>query len=214
MNLNKYKTIVFDCDGVILNSNHVKTCAFYNTTLHYGEGFASKLRDFHIQHGGISRYKKFEYFLTDIIGKPLDQKELKRLLDQFSKEVKKSLMSCEIAKHLGLLRNKTSKSKWLIVSGGDQDELREVFKYRGIFDYFDGGIFGSPDDKNIIIKRETKINNIVGPAVFIGDSEYDYCVSRKNDLNFIFMSQWTEFKKWEKFCIDNNVDARRVISDL
>ena len=27
-NLNKYKSLIFDCDGVILNSNKIKTDAF------------------------------------------------------------------------------------------------------------------------------------------------------------------------------------------
>ena len=123
-------------------------------------------------------------------------------------------MSCEIAKNLNILRQKTHEAKWLIVSGGDQKELIEVFKNRGIFDYFDGGIFGSPDDKDIIIKREIRVNNIIEPAVFLGDSEYDYHVSSKNGLSFIFISQWTEFKKWKEFCKVNKIISKRLASDL
>ena len=34
--INSYKSIVFDCDGVILNSNSIKTQAFYDTTAFLG----------------------------------------------------------------------------------------------------------------------------------------------------------------------------------
>ncbi len=52
MNLNHYQTLIFDCDGVILNSNQVKTQAFYKATLSYGEAAAESLVNYHIQHGG------------------------------------------------------------------------------------------------------------------------------------------------------------------
>lgn len=59
----EYKTLVFDCDRVILNSNKVKTEAFYQSALAYGEQAAQALVEYHIANGGISRYKKFAYFL-------------------------------------------------------------------------------------------------------------------------------------------------------
>ncbi|MFH7588150.1 HAD family hydrolase, partial [Oceanimonas smirnovii] len=58
-----YVTLVFDCDGVVLNSNKVKTEAFYKAALPYGEAAAQAMVDYHVAHGGVSRYKKFAYFL-------------------------------------------------------------------------------------------------------------------------------------------------------
>jgi HAD superfamily hydrolase (TIGR01549 family) len=214
LNLSEYKSIVFDCDGVVLNSNQVKTQAFYNVTLGYGEDFANKFRDFHVQHGGVSRYKKFEYFLTDIIGKKINEKEVKKLLHQFSREVKKGLMSCEIAKSLDILRQKTHEAKWLIVSGGDQEELREVFRARNLFKYFDGGIYGSPDSKIEILNREIDKGVITGSTVVLGDSLYDYQASENANLDFIFINQWTEFKEWQIFCEGNKIKTKKNIADL
>ena len=37
MNFQDYKTIVFDCDGVILNSNKLKTDAFRIVAKNYGD---------------------------------------------------------------------------------------------------------------------------------------------------------------------------------
>jgi len=56
-----YKTLVFDCDGVVLNSNKIKTQAFYEATKQFGHESAQALVDYHVANGGISRYAKFEW---------------------------------------------------------------------------------------------------------------------------------------------------------
>jgi beta-phosphoglucomutase-like phosphatase (HAD superfamily) len=124
MKIHNFKTLVFDCDGVILNSNKLKTQAFYTTASTYGEQAAKALVDYHISKGGISRYDKFEYFLKQILGKPVfDEKELKVLLYNYADEVWRGLNSCEVAEGIEALRDKTADSRWLVVSGGDQAEV-------------------------------------------------------------------------------------------
>lgn len=209
--INKYKTIVFDCDGVILNSNKIKTQAFYDVAKVYGQDAANMLVDYHVKNGGISRYKKFEYLLTHIVNKSLEQAELNILLNNFASEVKKALMKCDMAKGLRELRINTEPANWLIVSGGDQNELREVFAARGIVKYFDGGIFGSPDTKEIIINRELQSNNIEHPALFIGDSKYDYTAAQQGGLDFVFVSDWTEVCDWQGWAKNKKI---MTISDL
>ncbi len=90
----------------------------------------------------------------------------------------------------------------MIVSGGDQGELREVFEARGLSHYFSGGIFGSPTDKQEILSRELNCGNLVLPAVFLGDSRYDYESAMKFGLDFVFISQWTEFSGWQEYFAD------------
>ena len=214
MNLNQYKTIIFDCDGVILNSNEIKTQAFYDVARVYGHKSAQRLKEYHIKNGGISRYEKFEYLFTNILQRPIDAQEFKKLLSNFSKEVNKALLICEIAENIKKLRDKTKKSKWLVVSGGDQIELREIFKKREITDYFDGGIFGSPDAKNEIIESKLESGLITVPALFIGDSRYDFFVSTNAELDFIFINGWTEVSDWKQFVFENKIVTVRQIDDL
>jgi len=205
IDLTCYKTFVFDCDGVILNSNKIKTQAFYNVASVYGHEAAQTLKDYHIQNGGISRYTKFEYLIVDILKKPLEQTELQQLLDNFSYKVKQALMSCKVAKGLENLRQKTKQANWLIVSGGDQVELREVFKERGLDKYFDGGIFGSPDTKDTILERELDNGNITKSALFLGDSKYDYQAAKLAGLDFVFLTDWTEVDDYNSWCEENYI---------
>ena len=204
MELNNYKTIIFDCDGVVLNSNKVKTQAFYNTALAFGQAAAERLVKYHVERGGISRYKKFQWFIDNLnkedLAQSKDQPNLDNLLSSYAAEVHKGLRSCQIAEGLTELREKTKNSIWLIVSGGDQAELRELFAERDIAQFFDGGIFGSPDSKEVIMSREREQGNIKSPAVFIGDSQYDYtAVESVGDIDFIFVTDWSEFDEYKQF---------------
>ena len=47
MKLSKYKSIIFDCDGVILNSNSVKTQAFYLIAKSFGDEIADSFIEYH-----------------------------------------------------------------------------------------------------------------------------------------------------------------------
>ncbi|MBT5988143.1 HAD family hydrolase [bacterium] len=203
LNLSYYQTLVFDCDGVVLNSNKIKTQAFYEATKHLGHESAQALVDYHVQNGGISRYVKFEYFINEILKQALDQTILNDLLNRFSQAVKQGLMTCEVAEGLDQLKAKTPDANWLIVSGGDQTELKQVFTERGLDHYFEGGIFGSPDTKDTILAREIANGTITRPALFLGDSKYDYQAAETAGLDFIFLTQWTEVKDHQAWCQEN-----------
>jgi phosphoglycolate phosphatase-like HAD superfamily hydrolase len=79
--LSHYRTFIFDCDGVLLDSNHVKTKAFYTAGLPYGEDAARHLVDYHCRNGGVSRYQNFDYFLRNIVGLVDEGDALNELLD-------------------------------------------------------------------------------------------------------------------------------------
>lgn len=213
-----YKTIIFDCDGVVLNSNKVKTQAFYNTALAFGQAAAERLVKYHVERGGISRYEKFQWFIDSLNEEDLaqsnDKPNLDKLLEKYAAEVHKGLRSCQIAESLTELREKTKGSTWLIVSGGDQAELRELFAERDIAELFDGGIYGSPDTKESILDREKKRGNIGKKALFLGDSKYDYEAAKSADLDFIFLYEWTEFTDYKAFFANTNIKAYENISSL
>jgi len=192
-----YKSLVFDCDGVILNSNQVKTDAFYQAALPYGKTAAQALVNYHVANGGVSRYLKFDYFITQLVpqhASNITGPNLEELLANYAQAVLEGLLNCEVAPGLDKLRKATAETTWLIVSGGDQAELRHVFTERGLAEYFDGGIFGSPDTKDEILEREINNSNLQKPALFLGDSRYDYEAATRAGLAFIYVSDWSEWQ--------------------
>ena len=64
-----------------------------------------------------------------------------------------------------------------MVYGASQNELRYIFKEK-IDHFFDGGIFGSPDDKISIYNDIKKCDYQSSTEVFIGDSRYDYEIAK------------------------------------
>lgn len=214
-NIQSYSTLIFDCDGVVLNSNGLKTQAFYETVVDFGRDAAEELVEYHKANGGVSRFKKFAYFLTDIAAVSDDFPTLDELVNTYADKVRQGLRESQVEPYLQAIKHAcNNSSKWLIVSGGAQDELRWVFQEKGLQELFDGGIFGSPDLKEEILAREINCGNIVEPALFIGDSKYDYLAAKKNDIDFVFIKQWTEFAGWPEFCRSNNIVVCEGLSDL
>ena len=213
--IKKYKTIVFDCDGVVLDSNIVKTEAYFHTAKNLGatDAQAQALVDYHVKLGGISRYHKFDWYLREVLQQPVTEAAVQKLLDSFSKELEEGLMQCDLAKGLFDLREKTE-SNWLILSGGDQQEIRDLFAKRKIAHMFNGGLFGSPDNKDVVLVREKANGNIQSPALFLGDSKYDFEAATRAGLDFIFISDWTEVPNWQAYCAENNIVAVPNISQL
>ena len=136
------------------------------------------------------------------------------LLDKYSNYLKRRLLGAELTPKLHELRSKLSKTKWLVVSGGEEKEIKKIFKKKLIYNLFDSGIFGSPLSKEEIIKREISNNNIRKPAIYLGDSKYDYNVSKKFGIDFIFVSNWTEFSEWKSFCKQKNIFVVKKLANL
>jgi len=64
LDLLKYDYLIFDCDGVILDSNRLKSQAFADALLDEPPERIKAFVRYHKQHGGISRYEKFRYFTS------------------------------------------------------------------------------------------------------------------------------------------------------
>lgn len=194
-----YASLVFDCDGVVLNSNAVKTMAFRSAVMDYGPDKADALVEHHVSNGGVSRYRKFDHFLRNIVGTEVTHDALESLLSKYAASVREGLLACELAPGLQHLRQMTIGTPWMLVSGGDQAELRDVFAARGINEWFDAGIFGSPDTKEFILAREIRVGNLHKPALFFGDSRYDHIAATTAGLDFAFISGWSEFDDWMRY---------------
>ena len=214
-NLNQYSTLIFDCDGVILNSNFQKIEAYRNAAIKFGANTyeAEALVKHHIELTGISRNIKFYYFLETIMGLKPTEEDMSFLFENLNNEVISLLKNCEVTLGLEKLKNQTQGIPWMIASGGDQEELRFLFSDKKINHLFDRGIFGSPKSKHQIIESHMPNKNFL-PALFLGDSFYDIETAMKYNLDFIFVSDWTDLENWESICKAYNVESIKTVGDL
>ncbi len=187
--------IIFDFDGVIIDSNSIKTEAFKNTVKCYGKEASDKLIAFHLANGGVSRFKKFEWFVKYVLLSK-DRELVNELTFSFGKEVRKKLFECNFRTDLCNLKEDLQGTRWFIASGGLQVEIEDLLRRKSILDLFEGGVFGSPLSKEMILRNITREFRSTTPEawILIGDSIYDYHCANQSQMIFIFATAWSECK--------------------
>jgi phosphoglycolate phosphatase-like HAD superfamily hydrolase len=201
---------------VILNSNRTKIDAYFSVAKRMGgtDKEAQAFVDYHVKLGSFPRNGKIEYYLEEIVKQPNTPELMQQYLHVFDDVLAETLMQCEIASGLDALKKQTPQARWMVLSGGDQIGLREILARRNLTSLFEADIFGGPDTKDIVLAREKLNGNIQFPALFIGDSKYDYASSTNAGLDFVFLSDWTEVQDWQVFCTENNIQSCNNIQSL
>lgn len=210
INLSKYKTFIFDCDGVILNSNFIKAECFYLSVLEFGEDVASSFKEYHSKAGGVSRTEKYDHLIKNILPKfsiKITEKNFLKikLITKYESILKSLIIKAELSPYLKRIKTQYKNSNWIMISGAEQNELRHILKSKGVDNLFDQGIFGSPKTKYSILKEKIKDKKIIFPAIFFGDSKLDFHASLKFNIDFIFLYEWTDLIDWEIFCNINKI---------
>ena len=78
------RTITFDFGGVLVESVDVKTRAYVSLFEEYGQDIVSKVVDYHMKNGGVSRFVKLRTIYDKILKKPLSEDKFNSLSEQFS----------------------------------------------------------------------------------------------------------------------------------
>ena len=220
--LNSYEFILFDSDGVVLNSNNLKLQCFLDLSNLYATQQESAVRSFILENKGATRHEIIGYIASLIpeisISKDPDLycAAVQNMLSQFKAKVFNKLMECEIAPELERLKLKSLDSKWVVVTAGDEAETQEIYTLKGINYFFDGGIFGSPRTKqeNIIL-LESLYGSFDGFSVLlIGDSIGDAELAMENNFDFAFISRWSNCRIINNFCIKHSLLRYETIGEL
>jgi len=182
-----WDAIMFDCDGVILDSVETKTKAFEKSYLPYGTENMKKGVDYHLKNGGVSRFKKFNYFFDNILNKPISETEIIQLGKQFSQYVFDEILKADFID--GALETIQALNKFAIplyvISGTPDEELKDIFEKRNLSHYFNE-IHGSPKQKYDIISEIIMQHNYINKrCLFIGDAMTDYNAAYESDIAFM-----------------------------
>lgn len=207
LDLSKYKCAIFDCDGVILQSNEMKSAAFAQALVHEPEDLVVEFVKYHKENGGISRYVKFDYYFNNIKSEKNNQEKVEKALSLYADIVFKQLKMVDyVPGVIPMVKHLNERGiPCYVVSGGDQQELRDVFAYRRI-DHLFVDIFGSPVTKNDHVALLMQSNLVDVPAVFFGDSRSDMVAASDNGIEFCYVSQFSEWKT-HRDMVDHPFDA-------
>jgi len=204
MSLDKYETIILDCDGVIFDSNNLKLDAFRGALNNYNEDVVNGFIEYFKNNFGTSRYHLAKVFIEDFLKQEFDEKLYQKILDSYSDKCVLLYEKANMTKNFLEFIEKYKDKKLFVASGSAEEELKMVFKNRDLEKYFIE-IFGSPTKKTKIVKS---IVMEYKNAVMIGDAKSDINAAKENSIDFIFMSEYStseEIKKDETLNSINNL---------
>ena len=180
------KCILWDFDGVILDSMEVREEGFRKVLASYADFQIEALLAFHRKNGGLSRYVKFEYFLEQVIGGKKNEEKIEQWAEEFSEIMRRSLTSKDrlIEEVINFIKKNKKVYHMHIVSGSDGDELRFLCDKLEISEYFKS-IHGSPTPKiELVRKLMDERDYKPQETCLIGDSINDFEAATSNDIQF------------------------------
>ena len=178
--------IIFDFDGVIVESVDIKTRAF--ATLFEAEpaSVVEAAVNYHLANAGLSRYAKFAYVYEELLRKPLDDATVVALDSRFSELVTERVVACPlVAGARSYLDARSAEVPLHLVSATPEGELRGIVQRRGLTCYFED-VLGSPAAKPDNVRRIIERHGYDPACVpLIGDGRQDYEAAREHGLPFI-----------------------------
>lgn len=194
-----YKHIIFDFDGVLAETNSIRFEGFELLFKDYPSDQVHRLVEYAMDNGGISRYEKIRLFFEQIRQEPISDDRVQLLAKRYSDLVKEKVIDAESVRGSTEFLNKYHCDyDFAVVSGSDQEELREVCRARKI-DHFFIEILGSPTAKGLnIALLLAKTGWDKKECLFVGDSINDYDAAKENDIDFVArnagLTDWSSVK--------------------
>ena len=204
--------VVFDFDGVILESADVKTDAFVELYADHGADVVGKVRAHHLANLGISRFKKFAWIAENVFGRPLGDDESAALGRRFSDLAFAKVLAVPFVPgaeaalaalaHRGL--------PMFVASGTPQDELQLIVARRGLADTF-REVHGAPREKPEIL-RDLLARHGLAPhqVLFVGDGMSDYKAARAVETPFLARDTPALHADWVALGVRREPDLRRL----
>jgi phosphoglycolate phosphatase-like HAD superfamily hydrolase len=180
------KTILWDFDGVILDSMKIKGDGFLELLKQYDVNKVNKLEAYHYLNGGISRFEKIRYFYNEILNETITEEEILNLANKFAVIIEQNIYNDEnlISDSIKFIKKNYEKYNFHIVSGAVDLELKRICKYFNLNKFFIS-INGSPTKKDILVKNIIKKYNYEEKeTILIGDSINDYNAAIVNSIVF------------------------------
>lgn len=187
------KLVFFDCDGVVYDSNAFKSATFERVLAAYGEAEVAHLVAYHRANGGVSRYEKLDWFLRRHHPEAEVPRRLQEACERFTRHSRRAYAEISPVPEALRLVQHLGPSRCLVVSGSDQEELRDVFRAAGLLGYF-SDVLGSPTGKVAHLRNCLRASGLrPDDTVFIGDGSGDLRACQEVGVPMIFLEQMSDW---------------------
>ncbi len=166
--------IIFDCDGVILESVDCKSRAFERIGREYGLAAGEALLQYHLAHGGVNRVQKFQWFFQEVLGREIGPEEMESLKKKFADYALDEVRaSGPVPGVLDVLDRWKGHVPMYVASGAPHEELVDILENKGLAHYF-AGIYGAPPGKTELLRLILRVSGLpASNALMVGDSDTD-----------------------------------------
>jgi phosphoglycolate phosphatase-like HAD superfamily hydrolase len=179
------KAIIFDFDGVLVESVDIKTEAF-RKLFSFSPSHLDEIVRYHINNTGISRFEKFRHIYANILHEDLPDNKFHELSDRFSSLVIDAVVKAPCVPGAGgFLKRFFTTIPLFVISATPEDELREIIQKRQMGQFF-RAISGSPakkaDNISALIRK-----GAIDPdkIIYVGDAVNDLNAAWQVGVRFI-----------------------------
>ena len=185
IDISKYKNIILDFDGVILDANRErKQNMKFVLDQNLNQELSTLTYSYFSKNSGVSRNVLLGEFIKD-------EFVLDKVLREYYELNLSTLPKCNLVKGIKEFIIKYCRSKEIfILSGADEEEVKILVNNKKINEY----IFymgGGPKSKI----QHLKELQLEGETVFFGDSRYDNFTASEYKFDFVFVSGYTNTKE-------------------
>lgn len=209
---------IFDCDGVILNSNRLKLSALrlclesINSPLSFIEWALEEFRT----NFGRTRINHFDIFLrhAETIGYSVTKKLMSEAMLHYSQNVVQLYKDCEVIEETKRhIQNLPSNCLIFVVSASDESELRALLPIK-CSKLYCKNIYGGPLSKVENIKTVLNITKSK-KAFFYGDAVQDARAAMSTGIHFFGLKKYSaDQESLEDFCSLNDLDCYEDCSEV
>lgn len=189
--VHNYKLIFWDFDGVIKESINVKAHAFVKLFEPFGGALAERVREHHLNHGGMSRFDKLPLYLQ-WAGEEPSQTRVSEFCDRFGQLVLQGVIDSPWVPGVEeYLRFNPHQQIFMLVSATPQDELEQILHTLDLKECF-SEVFGAPTRKNDAIRITLSARGLAPhDCLMIGDARTDLEAAEANHVPFMLRRHGT-----------------------
>lgn len=192
----QYDALIFDCDGVIFDSNRPKLEAMRTalSNLGYAATEVQNCIDYFQNNFGKPRFYQVKQFFNQFLSCSDSARatEEEKVLATYSQACLNLFDGVTMSPGIEHIFSHFTGDLY-VASGSVQDELKSVLALRKIDHYFKG-IYGSPTPKGVIVERITQ-QYPNSRLVLFGDAHADFQAAKDNNIDFIYYRPYSMVKE-------------------
>lgn len=185
MTFSGLQAIVFDFDGVLVESVDLKGQAFVALYGDESESIRQEVLAYHEAHGGMTRYEKIRHYET-LCGRRGDEESVAVLAARFAEIVEAQVVAAPWVAGAGAFLERYHDTIPLYVaSATPQEELERIIEKRGMAPFFKR-VYGAPAKKHEALLNIAAANRY-DPQVMlmVGDAMTDRDAAEKAGTRFV-----------------------------